>query len=49
MRSLRFIIWIRVGARIFAEKRAKMRVFYKKKIKISLKKFKKHVDFLKTL
>ena len=31
MRSLRFIIWIRVGARIFAEKRAKMRVFYKKK------------------
>ena len=31
MRSLRFIIWLRVGARIFAEKRAKMRVFYKKK------------------
>ena len=31
MRSLRFIIWIRVGGTYFAEKRVKMRVFYKKK------------------
>lgn len=41
MRSLRFIIWIRVGARIFAEKRAKMRVFYKKKNKNFFKKIQK--------